>query len=105
MNLKSTIKVAAMASVMAAILGACTASPPQAASVPTPQPLTSQPLEAEACCFKPSEIIRYQDKKVAECSKGVEVIRHQNTCHDCAYPVVVRSTSPCCGPNSTKCKE
>jgi hypothetical protein len=73
--------------------------------VPTPQPLTSQPLEAEACCFKPSEIIRYQDKKVAECSKGVEVIRHQNTCHDCAYPVVVRSTSPCCGPNSTKCKE
>ena len=59
--------------------------------MPTPQPLTSQPLEAEACCFKPSEIIRYQDKKVAECSKGVEVIRHQNTCTDCAYPVVVRS--------------
>jgi len=27
--MKSTIKVAAMASVMAAILGACTASPPQ----------------------------------------------------------------------------
>lgn len=102
--MKSTIKVVAMASAMVAILGACTASPP-AASVPTPQPLTSQPLEAEACCFKPSEIIRYQDKKVAECSKGVEVIRHQNTCTDCAYPVVVRSTSQCCGSDSTKCKE
>ena len=85
MNLKSTIRVAAMASAMVAILGACTSAPPAKVSTPAPQPLTSQPLEAEACCFKPSEIIRYQDKKVAECSKGVEVIRHQR-CNGQVFP-------------------
>jgi hypothetical protein len=104
--MKSTLKAVSMASVMVVLLAACTNAPPPKTSSNAPVPvMTSQPLESEACCFKPSEIIRYQDKKVAECSKGVEVIRHQNTCHDCAYPVVIRSTSQCCGPDSTKCKE
>lgn len=105
--MKSTLKAVSMASVMVVLLAACTTTPPpKAYSHANPAPIMkSQPLESEACCFKPSEIIRYQDKKVAECSKRVEVIRHQNTCHDCAYPVVIRSTSQCCGPDSTKCKE
>jgi hypothetical protein len=57
--------------------------------------IQSQPVENDACCYHPSEIVKYQNKPVADCAKSVEVIRYKNTCHDCAYPVVIRSDSLC----------
>ncbi len=64
-----------------------------------PQPIVREipiPISVpDACCYHPSEIVKYQNKPVADCAKSVEVIRYKNTCHDCAYPVVIRSDSLC----------
>lgn len=96
------LKTAIVVSGMAMFLAACSSAPaPTAspvASAPQIVPMSSPANTGDSCCYKPSELVRYQDKKVAECSKKVEVMRHSTTCTDCDYPVVVRSTSQCCGP-------
>lgn len=87
------MRSAVLAASLTALLSGC-ATPPPANPVPTLQPLTSQNLN-DACCYQPSEVIKYQEKRVAECAKPVEVIRYKNTCHNCSYPIVVRTDSLC----------
>jgi hypothetical protein len=83
---------AVFAASLSLFLSGC-ATPPPANPVPVLQPLTTQ--NNDACCYQPAEIVKYQDKRVAECAKSVEVVRYKNTCHDCSYPIVVRTDSLC----------
>jgi hypothetical protein len=100
-SLKSAMLVASLG----VILGGCATTPePVKATTKYEAPvvqtmpvyhLQSESLATDACCYRPSEIVKYQNKPVAECSKPVEVIRYKNACNDCPYPVVVRADSVC----------
>ena len=100
---QSAIKATLLVLSVSAILGGCHSNPPQQPApppvtvIPAPivQPLVSTTIPTDQCCYHPSEIVKYQNKSVADCSAPVQVIRYKNTCHDCPYPVVVRADSLC----------
>jgi hypothetical protein len=99
----SSLKSALLVASFSAILGGCATAPqPVATSTKYEAPVVqtmpvyqSQSIEADACCYRPSEIVKYQNKPVVDCAKPVEVIRYKNSCNDCSYPVVVRADSVC----------
>jgi hypothetical protein len=82
------------------LLAACAPEPVPVASAPAPVlpapiVMSNTPIQNEACCFNPAEMVQYRNVSVPDCTKNVEVIRYKNSCVDCAYPVVVRNNSLC----------